>query len=54
VLNRLVDYAEARCFLNEGGRRVWQWISERENGTAAGLLLQSETGFTPRSLEKKQ
>jgi hypothetical protein len=54
VLNRLVDYAEARCFLNESGRRVWQWISERENGTAAGLLLQSETGFTPRSLDKKQ
>ena len=54
VLNRLVDYAEARCFLNESGRRVWQWISERENGTAAGLLFQSETGFTPRSLETKQ
>lgn len=28
VLNRLVDYAEARCSLNESGRRVWEWVAE--------------------------
>src|SRR5207249_8253572 len=25
VLNRLVDYNEARCSLDTNGRRVWQW-----------------------------
>jgi hypothetical protein len=29
VLNRLVDYAEARCSLNPDGRRAWEWIAER-------------------------
>ena len=28
VLNRLVDYGEARSLTNERGRRVWEWISE--------------------------
>ncbi|HVO81487.1 MAG TPA: hypothetical protein VMT28_12190 [Terriglobales bacterium] len=54
VLNRLVDYAEARCFLNESGRRVWEWISERGEGMAAGLLLQAEGRSTARTLDKKQ
>jgi hypothetical protein len=27
VLNRLVDYGEARSLSNERGRRVWEWIS---------------------------
>jgi hypothetical protein len=43
VLNRLVDYAEARCSLNENGRRVWEWIAERETGAAADLLLRAES-----------
>jgi hypothetical protein len=30
VLNRLVDYGEARSLSNERGRRVWEWISENE------------------------
>jgi len=30
VLNRLVDYGEARSLNNDRGRRVWQWISEIE------------------------
>ncbi len=30
VLGRLVEYAEARCFVNPSGRRVWQWVAERE------------------------
>lgn len=28
VLNRLVDYGEARSLSNDRGRRVWEWISE--------------------------
>lgn len=32
VLNRLVEYGEARSLSNDQGRRVWEWISERENG----------------------
>ncbi len=30
VLGRLVEYSEARCFVNPSGRRVWQWAAERE------------------------
>ncbi len=30
VLNRLVDYGEARSGSNDRGRRVWEWISETE------------------------
>jgi hypothetical protein len=30
VLNRLVDYGEARSLSNDRGRRVWEWISESE------------------------
>ena len=29
VLGRLVEYDEARCFVNPSGRRVWQWVAER-------------------------
>lgn len=34
VLNRLVDYGEARSLSNDRGRRVWEWISDTEQ--AAG------------------
>ena len=30
VLNRLVDYGEARSLSNDRGRRVWEWVSEVE------------------------
>ena len=30
VLNRLVDYGEARSLSNDRGRRVWEWISDIE------------------------
>ena len=30
VLNRLVDYGEARSLNNDRGRRVWEWVSEGE------------------------
>lgn len=36
VLNRLVDYGEARSLTNDRGRRVWEWVSEeREKQLAA-------------------
>lgn len=35
VLNRLVDYGEARSLTNDRGRRVWEWISETEQGSTA-------------------
>src|SRR5436853_4914871 len=28
VLNRLVEYGEARTVLRENGRRAWQWVSD--------------------------
>jgi hypothetical protein len=31
VLNRLVDYGEARSLSNDRGRRVWEWVSDGES-----------------------
>jgi hypothetical protein len=31
VLNRLVEYGEARTLVRENGRRAWQWIADPEN-----------------------
>lgn len=31
VLNRLVDYGEARSLTNQNGRRVWQWVADAAN-----------------------
>lgn len=28
VLNRLVDYGEARTVISENGRRAWQWVAD--------------------------
>ena len=30
ILNRLVDYGEARRVFSENNRRVWQWVAEKE------------------------
>lgn len=38
VLNRLVDYAEARCSTNGNGRRAWEWVAEQQDSAAAALL----------------
>jgi len=35
VLNRLVDYGEARSLSNDRGRRVWEWVSEVETPAQA-------------------
>lgn len=32
VLNRLVAYGEARSEVNPSGKRMWEWIADRENG----------------------
>jgi hypothetical protein len=31
VLNRLVEYGEARTLVRENGRRAWQWIADPDN-----------------------
>jgi len=40
VLNRLVDYGEARSLSNDRGRRVWEWVSEVE---APGIMAARRT-----------
>jgi hypothetical protein len=35
VLNRLVDYGEARSVVKENGRRAWQWVSDPGNTVRA-------------------
>ena len=37
VLNRLVDYGEARSLSNDRGRRVWEWVSESEHVSANSM-----------------
>ncbi len=37
VLNRLVDYGEARSLSNDRGRRVWEWVSEPEPAMPARI-----------------
>jgi len=36
VLNRLVEYGEARTIVKENGRRAWQWISDPANQSTSG------------------
>ncbi|HMH05543.1 MAG TPA: hypothetical protein VK579_02565 [Terriglobales bacterium] len=52
VLNRLADYTEARCSLDANGRRVWEWITERENSAARRLGTDSK--FAPQNQAGKQ
>lgn len=46
VLNRLADYGEVRCSLNENGRRVYEWIVEPEN--RADPLVGNDSKCTPQ------
>jgi len=41
VLNRLVEYGEARSLTNDRGRRVWEWVSEME--TSADRMASART-----------
>jgi hypothetical protein len=34
VLNRLVEYGEARPVSRDNGRRAWQWIADVSNGSS--------------------
>jgi hypothetical protein len=52
VLNRLADYTEARCSLDANGRRVWEWIVDRES--PAALLLGSDARLASHHLASKQ
>ncbi len=52
VLNRLADYTEARCSLDANGRRVWEWIVDRES--PAALLLGSGARLASHHLASKQ
>jgi hypothetical protein len=52
VLNRLVDYMEASCSLDTHGRRVWEWISERQN--SATLLFGSDSAGASQPRTGKQ
>jgi hypothetical protein len=52
VLNRLADYAEARCSLDANGRRVWEWIANRE--ISAELLLSASRGLPPQAQAVKR
>jgi hypothetical protein len=36
VLNRLVEYGEARTIVKENGRRAWQWVSDPANEASGG------------------
>lgn len=36
VLNRLVEYGEARSLTNDRGRRVWEWVSDGERVAVSG------------------
>ncbi len=39
VLNRLVEYGEARGLSNDRGRRVWEWVSEPEPANAMSARI---------------
>jgi hypothetical protein len=47
VLNRLADYSEARCSLDANGRRVWEWIAERENVAPVGADPKLTSQYQP-------
>jgi hypothetical protein len=37
VLTRLVEYGEARTFLNQDGRRLWEWVTEKHANVLEAL-----------------
>ena len=46
VLNRLVEYGEARTVVRENGRRAWEWVADpADSGFAA-----SRSGFPASTL----
>jgi hypothetical protein len=45
VLNRLVDYGEARTVVKENGRRAWQWVSEPSNAPVSQTQHENRASF---------
>jgi hypothetical protein len=45
VLNRLVDYGEARTVIRENGRRAWQWVSEPSGGSVSSSQHENRASF---------
>ena len=43
---------EARCSLDANGRRVWEWIADRQHPPA--LLVAADSSFTPQQLAGKR
>lgn len=43
VFHRLVAYGEARCFLDDLGVRVWEWVAEPNVGEARARLAALES-----------
>jgi hypothetical protein len=41
VLNRLVEYGEARAVVRENGRRAWQWVADPSNRPLAETTVLS-------------
>jgi hypothetical protein len=41
VLNRLVEYGEARAVVRDNGRRAWQWVSDPANRPLAETTVLS-------------
>lgn len=39
VLNRLVEYGEARSLVRDNGRRAWQWVADPEADPVAGARI---------------
>lgn len=37
VLNRLVDYGEARSLTNANGRRVWEWVADANPSSVSAI-----------------
>jgi hypothetical protein len=54
VLNRLVDYSEARCSLDTNGRRIWQWATEQENSGSGTPLATNDARVVQQVSEKRQ
>lgn len=42
VFHRLVEYGEARCFLDQQGVRVWEWMAEPQARANAELVAGRE------------
>lgn len=51
VLNRLVEYGEARAVVRENGRRAWEWISDP---VSEGFSADVQTDISRRTLFLRQ